>query len=143
MNPMTIHSAFSELPEGVAIECRRARITALIALATSILIPLPSAPVEDSQRRSWFYENMQALKDIYYKINEAIPYDVDRAVEYAFRLFDKRYCLSVGLTANDLLGSMSWGQVCREIIPELDQLKINAENVFCTQQLLKQCMNVE
>lgn len=134
MNPVAIATQFSVMPEGVPVENRRQRVTVVLAMAAAIATPMPSSPIANGDLRAYFNEN--GCTDKFFDINEAIPYDVDRAQEYAFRLYERRYNLAFNTKASDLLKLTPFSQTLLELMPEYEGLQIQNGEVADAVQLL-------
>lgn len=124
MNIVKVVSHLSNMPEGMGVELRRQRATVLLGLGMSLAIPLPGSPVEPTMLRNYFQEQTTAMRDNLFKINEALPMDVDRSCEYAFRLYERRYQLAFSPKVSDLLSGTPFSGLMSELVQEFSNLAI-------------------
>lgn len=142
MNPLKINAMFGSVPENVPMENRAQRLTALLGMAMSIVVPLPTQILEDGKVRSYFYENASAIRDVLFKINEVAPFDVDRACEYGHCLFAQRYNLAYKPNAHQLFGTGPYGVVLNDVIPEVSNLGVGAQPVDDAVAFLREAVAV-
>jgi len=137
MNAINIVSTLSAMPEGITVENRRQRVTVVLALACALVVPMPSSPISQGDLRGYFKENADSCRAALFEINEALPFDVDRACEYAFRLYERRYNIAFNTKASDLLQIAPFSQTLLELMPEIETLKIQNAEVFEAVNLLR------
>lgn len=141
MNVMKINEVFGEIPEGFLMEKRRMRVTAILGLATSVVLPLPAAEVAGDELRTFFNTSFEAVHDLMYKINEVVPFDVDRATEYAFQIWKRRYDLVFNPNPHCLFGTDAFGGTLYSVVPELDELCVGADPVINAVRFLKEALS--
>jgi hypothetical protein len=91
VNPIKINALLGEVPEGISFDKRSMRLTVLFGIAAATVIQLPGTPVENDAVRGYFFENAAGVRDQYFQINEAVTFNVDRALEIGYVLFAERY----------------------------------------------------
>lgn len=117
----------NKLPEGVALEDRQMRVTAIMGLAASMKIPMTPNPLPPSELSTYFYDNAQLLRKRLFKINECFPFNVDRSLDIACRIYARRHFVAFQPTTADLLGNAKlFGE---DIVPEIDKLKIVSQDI--------------
>jgi hypothetical protein len=125
MNKLAIAQELAELPDGVMIENRRQRITAQLGLAVGLIVPLPGTELPPGEQRNFYYANVEEVASVLSQINECIPFNVDRAVETGYRVWECRLEQAFRPTAEALFQ----GSCVVEIAPEIIQLKITGMEV--------------
>lgn len=138
MNPITVVTQLSKLPEGVALENLRQRVTVMLALAVAITVPMPSSPIVENSLRSYFQENVAGIRNTLFQINEAQPFDVERTTEVAYQLWARRYGIAFNTVSSDLLQLRPFSPVLDKLIPELDGLSISDVEVREAAALVRQ-----
>lgn len=137
MNPLAITEHFA-LPEGVAMDKQRQRTSALIALALPVLVPVPTQAIDGSPR-DYFFSQVAGIRDVMFKINEVVPFDVDRALECGYALWNRRYEIALKPSPHMLFGTGPFAVSLATVIPELDSLGCNQDSVDRVISLLKHC----
>jgi len=141
MNPMKVSEQFA-MPEGTGLEKQRQYVTACIGMALAILVPVPTQEIEGQSGRDYFFANAQGLRDTMFKVNEVVPFDVDRALESGYALWSRRYEIALKPTPSDLFTSYDFRVVVSQHIPELSDLPVDVARVGSTVAFLKECTEV-
>lgn len=140
MNPVEIHSTFSALPEGVGQDKLRQRTCCLLGLAAGTMVPLPAAETSPNDLRTYFTENSGVIRSAMFKVNEVIPFDVDRALEYGFRIFERRYSLAYNCCPHEMFAPNLFAQTLGRHIPEFEGLGIGSTPIAEAIDCLKSCI---
>lgn len=130
MNPLKINSLVTSLTEGVEIENRRYLLACVLGAAVATLVPLPGAPIVEGGLRDYFTQNVSELRSSMFQVNEVAPFDVDRAIEYGFQLWQRRYNLVYTCSILELCGDTPFAATLLKVMPEhatcgIDAYKIN------------------
>jgi hypothetical protein len=141
MNPMKVCEQFA-LPEGAGLDKQRQYVTACIGMALALLVQVPSQEIEGQSGRDYFFANAQGLRDTLFKVNEVVPFDVDRSMETGYALWAKRYQIALKPTAADLFTSYDFRVIVSDHIPELADLPVDVSRVTSTAAFLKECIEV-
>lgn len=137
MNPIKLAELFNDLPDGVGIDKRRQRLTALFGIAASTCVPLADNTVPAIQLRGYFNDNLAGVRAKLFKVNETLVIDVDRAVDYAFRIYENRCMLANTKNPNLVLSDVSPCDFICSVVPGFRELCIvpqdlaNALDVLC------------
>lgn len=142
MNPITVQNVLGDVPEGVAIDDRRLRLTAVLGLAMATIVPLPTEGLAQMERRQFFNENAGYARDQLFEINEVMPFSVDRAMDYGFRVWSMRYNFAYDPSPVLLLCPNAAVAEVTAIIPEIDKLCVSPENVRLAAELIKSAVAV-
>jgi len=138
MNYIKLAEQLSQLPEGVSAENRQLRITAILALAASMAVPMAGTELTAQAQEGYFYDNAEPLRKQLFALNETIPFNVDRAVEVAGKIWRKRYNLAFNPLPGQLLVPLD---LVGEFLPEVqdrEALKIGAEDIGCALTALRE-----
>lgn len=103
MNPLSVHKHFHAVPEGYDIGKISQRTTCAVGLAIGAMVQLPGADVTRTNLRNYFMDNSTVLRQVAFEINETVPFNVDRAVDYGYRVFEQRYSIAHFCEPHDLL----------------------------------------
>lgn len=103
MNPLAVHQHFNATPEGFDVGKVSQRTTCMIGMAMGALVPLPGAEVTRTNLRNYFMDNSDVLRKVMFEVNETVPYNVDRAIDYGYRVFEQRYSIAHFCEPHDLL----------------------------------------
>lgn len=128
-NPIKLAELFNDLPEGVKLEDRRARLTAIFGIAAAAKVQGVGPEVLEVNRRLAFNDNVGLIKDKLWKINEVLMIDVDRALDYAFALWQRRMVQATSVRADVLLSQVSNYDFFAELIPNFTELQIGTQIV--------------
>lgn len=134
MNTFAIAQQLSELPDGILVENRRQRITVILGLAAGLVVPMPVNEVVPGELRHYFYANVEEVESILYKINEAIPFALDRALEIGYRAWNHRH--SVAFTPK--AGALFEDNPIKDFAPEITTLKIGRGDVDSAMALIRE-----
>lgn len=134
MNTFGIAEQLSELPDGLLVENRRQRVTVILGLSSGLLVPMPSNEVAPGELRHYFYANVEEVESILYKINEAIPFALDRALEIGYRAWHHRHSVSF----NPNSGVLFEDNPIKTIAPETGDLKIGRSDVDSAMALIRE-----
>lgn len=119
MKYIKLAEQLTRLPEGVVLENSRLRTTAIVALAASLCVPMTGNDLNAAAQEDFFYNNAEALRRELFEINEVTPYNVDRAIEVAGKVWRKRYNLAYNPWPAQLLSPVDLvGEFLPEIHPE-------------------------
>lgn len=138
MNTLAIAQELSELPEGVLMEHRRQRITSQLGLATGLVVQLPGSELPPGELREFYTANVEQVSDVLFKINEAIPFNVERAIEVGYRVWEKRHELAYAPRASFVFQGYDIGN----LVPELDQVKVSVNDVDRAVALIREGLAV-
>lgn len=128
INPVRISSITNRAPEGFSIEKRRSRNTAALAIAVAQCVPIPSMRATD--RRGYFYELLQGVRNNLFKINEVCCIDVDRVCEVGYRIWAERYIAAHSpFTVMMISKENPFRKAIDNNIIDFDQLMIDSEIV--------------
>lgn len=138
LNPIAVSNHFQNLPSGFDQSCLRQHVTVIIALAAGSKAQLPPADVPREQLKGYFFDNLGPWQGVMYEINEVIPFEVDRAQQLAYKIFERRYDIAYNCCAMDLLhGDKMFGDVFRNAVPEFDNLCIDSGKIVETIHLFE------
>ena len=70
-------------------------------------------------------QNVADLRNTMYQINEVSPFDVDRAVEYGFQLYTRRYQLIHTCCIDELVGESPFAATLAKVMPEYATSGVN------------------
>lgn len=138
LNPIAVHNHFNNVPSGFDQTCLRQHVALCIALAVGSQVHLPPADVPEQGLQAYFFENIEQYQAVMYEINEIIPFEVDRAQQIAFKIYQRRYEIAYCCSPLDLIhdGRM-FGDLFNNLVPEFSQLCIDSGKVSETIALFK------
>lgn len=145
MNPIKINALFGETPEGVPFEKRNHRLTVLFGIAAASVINLPGTPVENNAVRGFFFSNASAVSDALFRINETVPFNVDRALEIGYVLFARRYEIAYRIQPIWFVaeGNPLHDELIR-VAPEVAELDVYGNNTLNkAADFLRECLKSE
>jgi hypothetical protein len=137
MNPLKINSMVQALCEGTPIENRRKLLACVLGAASASLVSIPSAPIAEGQLRDYFMQNVADVKATLYQINEVAPFDVERAISYAFCLFERRYGLVHKCCIAELCGENLFKGTLDKVMPEHEDCGLDVYKVKQAVNILK------
>lgn len=138
LNPIAVHGHFNNLPSGFDQTCLRQHVTVCIAMAVGSSVHLPGAEVPVSGLQGYFFDNIEQYQSCMYEINEIIPFELDRALQLAYKIYHRRYEIAYDCSPMDLLhGDKMFGSVFSNMVPEFDKLCLDAAKITETVNLLK------
>lgn len=123
MNALKLQSIFAK-PENVSFELVPQRMSALLGLAVAGLATLPTAPIPADSCRLVFNNDQASVRGVLFQINEVIPFDVDKAMEIAFRIWERRYALVYSCFVTELTGDSVFVGTVDKLIPNYSELGI-------------------
>lgn len=128
MNALKIHGHFNATPEGFDIGKVSQRTCCQIGMALGAIVPLPGAEVSRTDLRNYYMDNSKVLREVAFDINEVVPFNVDRAVDYGYRVYARRYELAHFCHPHDLLEPMNTA----DHIPEFEECALDRETLAKT-----------
>ncbi|MNE77893.1 hypothetical protein D3C80_1742490 [compost metagenome] len=137
MNPLKVNALVATLTEGTAIENRRYLLASVMGCAAATLVNLPSSPLQDSAVRDYYTQNVSEVRSTMYQINEVAPFDVDRAVEYGFQLWSRRYQLVYGCCIDELVGEAPFAATLIKVMPEYAESGVTKYKITQAVNILK------
>lgn len=140
MNPIRIHEHFNKTPEGFDISKLRQRTTCLVGLAFGAMAVLPAGEVDRSQLRQYYMDNIGTLRAIGFEVNETVPFNVDRAVDYGFRIYERRWDIANFCNPIELFHPEVFSQQLEAAIPELKECGIDNEIMQATIRHLREIL---
>ena len=136
MNLLSVAEVLGKVPDGVPAELRRQRLTALLGLSVSLLVAMPGAPL-GANPMSYFTENSAVFRNVLFGFNEGIPFNVDQAMNIAYRSWAARYELIYDATPAILFGSLSLGSQVSTIVTDFELLQITPACITTATALIK------
>ena len=136
MNQLKVHEHFATVPEGTDIGKVGLRTCCLVGLAIGAMTPLPSQQVHSAELRKYFMENSNVLREVAFDINEVVSFNVDRATEYAYRVYQKRY--EVAFDCNPYRSFGPIATALGDYSPELESVGIESAAVAKTIECLRE-----
>lgn len=129
MNPVSIHALFTATPEGFDTGKLRQRTCCLVSFAMGALVPLPGAEINRAELRNYFMENSAMLRKCAVEINETVPFNLDRALDYAYWVFERRYDVAHFCRPTELLDGGSFKAKLESCIPEYNECAVDGAAV--------------
>lgn len=138
MNQLKVHEHFNAIPEGTSIDKIGKRTCCLIGLAIGALAPLPGNLVHTAEVRRYFMENSVVLREVAFDINEVVSFNVDRATEYAYRVYQRRYDIAFDCNPMELFAPVAFAAAVEEHMPEVKDCAIDLTSVAKTMECLRE-----
>lgn len=123
------------------------RVAAAVALAVSILVPIPGTPVTTSgEVRQYFLENAASLQPALDDIREVTLFNNDTLLANAFAAWNARYQLIHCITGElAVFGGSIYTDSVRNVLPkeiEFNKLKLTGELVNEVAALIRQILGL-